>query len=301
MANETEMDNNPNLVGHVGQFDAYEGGVCNFMEWIGSGGQIEILDDEGNANITTDKNQESMEFLSGLIQPRFQNLSATDAVIPRTALTMDEGSSNSVWLAGNAICMRQWPFAYDLTKATNDLNATDGSGNYTQFGITRMPIKSGATNAKSSVVGGAVLSVSTYSNNKQEAFNLIRYLGDQDAQEYELTSTANFPALKSVFSNPPSGYEWITDFASAAQSTLSRPVHPKYSQMSTQIADGFSSLLSGAKNVSTSLAEMEEDVNEIIAGGATETGGIPGYPVGLIAVASLFSIGIMVAIMKKKH
>ncbi len=214
---------------------------------------------------------------------------------------MDEGSSVGKWLAGEAICMRQWTFAYENSKNTVSLNATDGSGNYTQFGITRMPVKEGVDGAKSSVVGGAVLSISTFSTHKEEAMNLIRFLGDELAQEYELTSIANFPALESVFDSPPSGYDWITDFKSAAQSTLSRPVHPKYSQISTEMADKFSDLLSGVKSVPQALGEMEEATNEIIEGGATTTGGIPGYPVGLLAVASLCAIGIIGAILKKRH
>jgi ABC-type glycerol-3-phosphate transport system substrate-binding protein len=289
LANETEQTLNPDLVGHVGQFDAYEGGVCNFIEWLGGNGVTDIFDADGNPNLNTSDAQEAMEFLKGLIAPRYTGVQGTAYIIPRSALTMDEGSSVGKWLAGEAITMRQWTFGYASSAGTTDLNATDTNGDYTQFGVAPLPTKSGAASEKSSVVGGAVLAIPKFSENQDEALNLIRFLGDEVAQQYELTSVSNFPALESAYDDLPAGYEWAGEFFDAFEKTLARPVHPKYSLISSEIADKFSDLLSGVKSVGQALGEMDADIGEIVGGRPTVS---PGFdlPVLIAAFGSIIAI-----------
>lgn len=288
LANATEQALNPDLVGFVGQFDAYEGGVVNFVEWLGGNGLTSLFDANGNPNLNTSDAQYAMNFLKGLIAPRYTGVQDTQYIIPRSALTMDEGSSVGKWLAGESIFMRQWTFAYGSSASEAGLNATDTSGDYTQFGVAPLPTRSGATDEKSSCVGGAVLAISSFSQNQEEALNLIRYLGDEHAQIFELTEVSNFPALKSAYSNLPTGYEWANEFFSAFDKTLARPVHPKYSVISTEIADKFSDLLSGVKSVPLALGEMDEDIAEVI-GGRPTTSPID-LPLIILAIGSLAAI-----------
>lgn len=299
LANTTEQSLNPDLVGFVGQFDAYEGGVCNFMEWVGSAGVTDIFDDDGMADLNNSDVQGAMEFVKGLVAPRYTGVQGTDYIIPRAGLTHDEGSSVGMWTAGNAIFMRQWPFAYGSSISTEGLNATDGEGDYKQFGVTAMPTKTGAADEKSSVVGGAILSISSYSQNQALAMELIRYLGDSDAQKAELTEVSNFPALKSVFSDLPTGFEWVADFEEAADKSLSRPIHPKYPDISTEIADKFNDILGGVKSVGQGLGEMEEAINEIIEGGPDESS-VPGFPVAILGISIMMTVGILF-IAKKRN
>ncbi|MFX1478691.1 MAG: hypothetical protein ACFFCI_11235, partial [Promethearchaeota archaeon] len=74
----------------------------------------------------------------------------------------------------------------------------------------------------------------------------------------------NFPALKSVYDNPPSGFEWIKNWSAQVNLTLSRPITLNYSQISPIIADYFSDLLSGNKEVSDALEQMEKEIEEIL-------------------------------------
>ena len=297
LANSSEQTLNPDLVGLVGQFDAYEGGVCNFIEWIGSNGVTSIFDADGKVNCNNTKAIEAMTFLSGLVAPRYTGVQGTDYIIPRSGLTMDEGSSVGAWLAGNAIFMRQWPFAYGLSENNDLLNATDGSGHYTQFGVTAMPTHTGAADEKSAIVGGAILAIPTSGTHQEEAMKLIRFLGDTAAQKAELTECSNFPALKSVFSDLPTGFEWVKNFEGAADLTLARPVHPKYSTFSVEIADKFNDIISGLKTPELGLGEMDAAITEIIGGGPTS---IPGFSIPFI-IAAFVSTVALIAIFKKKH
>jgi multiple sugar transport system substrate-binding protein len=296
--NETGLLDNPDLVGYIGQLDAYEGGVVNFFEWCGSNGALDVVTSDGDVNIDVPKVHEAMDFIKALVPPQYTGVQGTDYIIPRFGLVSDEGSSGNLWLANNSIFCRQWPYIYSLSEA-NDID----------FGLAPLPHFAGATGYKTSAVGGAILAIPTATTGvaREAAINLTKYLGMTEAQESELTADieagpgytpqGNFPALLDVFNNPPSGFEYIQNWSDQAALTLSRPVHPDYPLISNTIADYFSDLLSCQKSVDTALFEMDRDVNEIIHGAAVPP--IPGYSIGLVILSLACVVGIVILVRRR--
>jgi ABC-type glycerol-3-phosphate transport system substrate-binding protein len=292
---------NEDLVGYVGQLDAYEGGVVNFFEWCGSNGALDLVTGEGEVNINTPQVQDAMQFIKDLVPPQYTGVQGNDYIIPRSGLVHDEGSSVGVWLANNSIFMRQWPFAYGLS-LTNGI----------EFGIAPLPHFEGATGYKTSCTGGAILGIpsDTTGTARQAALNLTFFLGGVEGQEAELTADSddvtpgvqplsNFPALKSVYANPPAGFEWIKNWTEQAALTLARPVHPDYAVISSKIADYFSDLLSCQKSVEDALSEMERDVLEIVQGPPEEPL-IPGFSITILILSMTLTIGIVVYVRKRR-
>jgi ABC-type glycerol-3-phosphate transport system substrate-binding protein len=287
----------PDLVGYIGQFDAYEGGVVNFFEWCGSNGALDVITSTGDVNIDTTKVTEAMDFISALVPPQYTGVQGNDYIIPRFGLVSDEASSGNLWLANNSIFCRQWPYIYSLSEA-NKIN----------FGLAPLPHFAGATGYKTSAVGGGILAVPTATTGtaREAAINLTKYLGMQDAQEAELTADidpgptytpeGNFPALLSVFNTPPAGFEYIQNWSAQAALTLSRPVHPDYPLISNSIAAYFQNILSGVKTVDTGLSEMQRDVYEIIHGTNPP---IPGFSIALVILSVAFTVGIITLARKK--
>ena len=283
----------PNLVGYVGQFDVYEGGVVNFFEWASSYGATNLVTSEGDININNPNVEEAMTFLQALFPPQFTGVQGTPYIIPRVGLVMDEGSSVSKWLANESIFMRQWTFAY-----MNSVNIN------MSFGVAPLPTASGATGEKSSCVGGTVLAIPNCSQNQEAAWNLTRFLGDQLAQEFELTNASNFPALKSVYNFPPPGFDWIKNWTSQFQKTMARPVHPKYPLISSIIADSFSDILKQIKDVNVTLAEMEAAIlkitsDEVEVPPSEPTGRIAGYNIILLLLLCVLVISLITVVYKK--
>ncbi|TFF84228.1 MAG: extracellular solute-binding protein [Promethearchaeota archaeon] len=296
------------LVGYVGQLDAYEGGVVNFFEWCGSNGALDLVTSEGDVNINTAEVEAAMDFIKALVPPQYtgvqgnltqfyangtlnpENTGYNNYIIPRYGLVHDEGSSVGKWTAGESIFMRQWTFGYG-----SSLDAG------LDFGVAALPHFAGASGYKTSAVGGAILAIPavTTGTARQAAVNLTKFLGDAEAQEAELVTVSNFPALKSVYSAPPTGFEWIQNWTGQLDLTLSRPVHPSYPLISDVVADYFSDLLSCQKSVATAIEEMETDVLDILAGGPPLEG-IPGYTIGLLILTITGTIGLII-IAKKKH
>jgi ABC-type glycerol-3-phosphate transport system substrate-binding protein len=289
------------LVGYIGQFDAYEGGVVNFFEWCGSNGALDVITSSGDVNIDTTKVTEAMDFIAALVPPQYTGVQGTPSdpnpyIIPRYGLVSDEASSGNLWLANNSIFLRQWPYIYSLSEA-----------NKIDFGLAPLPHFAGATGYKTSAVGGGILAVPTTTTGvaRQAAINLTKYLGMTEAQEAELTAIdpstsapqGNFPALLSVFDSPPAGFEYIKNWSAQAALTLSRPVHPDYPLISNSIAGYFQNLLSGVKTVDTALADMQRDVYEIIHGVTPPP--IPGFSIAIVILSVAFTVGIITLARKK--
>jgi len=250
---ENAISENPDLVGYVGQFDSYEGGVVNFFEWTGSYGATNLISSQGEVNINNSAVRDAMIFLQAVVSRQGSDVQETPTIIPYEGVTMDEGASINKWLSNESIFMRQWTFAY-----TNSID------NNISFGIIPIPTATGSSDEKSSCVGGAILAIPTFSQNKDAAWNFTRFLGDKIAQEFELTNASNFPALKSVYDNPPTGYEWIKNWTNQLSKTLARPVHPKYSLISSVIAQNFNDILKYNKDVNTALNDMETGILNIL-------------------------------------
>ena len=278
------------LVGYVGQLDAYEGGVVNFFEIIGSNGVLDAVTSTGDVNVNTQDVNDAMTFFKALVPPQYTGVQGNDYIIPRYGLVHDEGSSVGKWLANESIFMRQWPFAYGLSEDNN-----------MDFGLCPLPHFAGATGYRTSAVGGAILAVPsvTTGDARDAAVNLIKFLGDQVAQEAELTEISNFPALTSVYASPPAGEEWIMNFTDQLPLTLSRPVHEDYPLISDVIADYFSDLMSCQKSVDDALAEMERDIKEIVGEPVPEPI-IPGYSIAILVITTAFSIGLII-VFRRRH
>lgn len=253
------------LVGYVGQFDAYEGGVVNFFEWCGSNGALDLITSDFIVNINTTDVSDAISFLKGLIAPQSFGVQGTPYIIPRYGLVDDEASSLIKWLANGSIFMRQWDFAYSSSQSYN-----------IDFGLAPLPHFAGATGYKTSAVGGSILAVPSTTTGiaREAAINFIKFLGDQTAQEAELTADiddetpgiqplSNFPALKSVYLNPPSGFEWIKNWSEQVDLTLSRPVTLDYPAISDIIADYFSDTISCQLTPAEGLSSMQEDISNL--------------------------------------
>jgi ABC-type glycerol-3-phosphate transport system substrate-binding protein len=255
--NETGMltTDEADLVGYVGQFDDYEGGTINFFEICGSAGATDLISDDSINIAGNSKVEYAMTFFQGLFPPQYTGVQGTPYIIPRVGLVMDEGSSVSTWAQNNSIFMRQWTFAYSMS-----------IGNGIDFGIAPLPHFAGSTGYKTSCVGGSILAIPSFIDSAHRAatINLTKYMGMDHAQRIELVNTSNFPALKSVYASPPSGFEWIANWTDQLDLTLSRPVEAKYPLISSAISNDFSNIFSGGKTVTQGLNDMQSNIEELL-------------------------------------
>jgi trehalose/maltose transport system substrate-binding protein len=95
---------NPDMWGFVWQGNAYEGLTCDALEWVKSNGGGQIVEPDGTISINNPQAAAAIDRAAGWV----------DTISPPGVLAYTEEESRGVWQVGNAVFMRNWPYAYAL-------------------------------------------------------------------------------------------------------------------------------------------------------------------------------------------
>jgi multiple sugar transport system substrate-binding protein len=145
--------------GFVWQGARYEGLVTVFLEYLGAFGGA-IIDDGGRVVVDSDRAIEALTFMRDSIY--------VDQVVPVSVLTWQEEQARLAFQNGQAVFMRNWPYAYTLLQ---DAEQSRVAGS---VGIAPMPAAAGGSATAS--LGGSVLAINANSGDADAAYQLIEYL-----------------------------------------------------------------------------------------------------------------------------
>jgi len=243
-----EKKNNPDFWGFVFQGNAYEGLTCDALEWIASndGGTIVNRDEE-----VTIANENAAEILE-------QVASWIGDIAPEGVLSFAEEDARKVWQAGNALFMRNWPYAYSL--GNSDDSAVKG-----KFDVSVLPHGKGESAA---TLGGWQLAVSKYSKDPALAAQVAFFFANYKNQKARALASYN-PTIKMLYQDPEvleavpffgSLYDVFTN-AVARPSTASAP---NYNEVSTLFFKAVHEIISGASDDAMgTLEELALDIAEV--------------------------------------
>jgi trehalose/maltose transport system substrate-binding protein len=233
-----EQKSNKDFYGFVFQGNSYEGLTCDALEWVASAGGGDFID---NGKVTID-NKNAATILDAMRQQ-------VGRITPRGVTSFDEEGARNVFAAGNAMFMRNWPYAY----AANLTTPVKG-----KYGVTVLP--HGAKGHSVGTVGGWQLGVSKYSKHKAAAIEFVRYLTSPAVQRFDAIFNSNVPTIpavariKAVVKTNP----YLTP-AIANVARVTRPakyLKQNYNAGSKAIYQGINEILNGqsAKNVLPGIA-----------------------------------------------
>ncbi len=114
--------------GFVWQGNAYEGLTCNALEWVKSFGGGQIVEPDGTISVNNDKAIAALDTVKGWV----------GTISPEGVLAYQEEEARGVWQTGNAVFMRNWPYAYGL--GNGDDSAVKGL-----FDVAPLPTAAGMT------------------------------------------------------------------------------------------------------------------------------------------------------------
>jgi len=204
--------------GFVWQGARYEGLVCVFLEYLAAfGGRI--LDDAGAVVV------DSREAIRALT---FMRQSIADGIVPRSVLTWQEEQTRFAFQNGNALFLRNWPYAASL------MNGTDATVR-NRFAVVPMPTAGGRPAA---ALGGAQLAINARSRHAASAWRLVEYLTAPAQLIERAQATGQFPPRPSLYKSgtladalpvPPEDARRIIDAA------VPRPVTPVYTELSGEL------------------------------------------------------------------
>lgn len=242
------------LWGFVWQGNAYEGLTCNALEWVKSFGGGQIVEPDGTVSINNEKAVAALDTVKGWV----------GTISPEGVLAYQEEEARGVWQTGNAVFMRNWPYAYGLGNGED--SAVKGL-----FDVA--PLPTGGDNATSAAtLGGWNIAVSKYSTKQEAAIQLALYLAGPEAQKQRAINESNLPTIVSLYddadiaSAQPIIPRWKDVFLQAVPRP-SAPTKGKYNEVSSKFWSAVHSTLSGNGTAAENLALLEADLNDLKGSG----------------------------------
>lgn len=203
------------ISGFVGQGARYEGFTVNWLEYYWSAGGELFNEDQSEVVFDVDLAVEVTEFMADAVGSCYA---------PGFNTAMEEEARNE-FQEGNAVFMRNWPYAVSLI---DEDTGSPANGNY---GIAPLPTFTG--DGTISALGGFNLGVSAFSENTDLAKEFVLWAGT-DPEAQAITGQGPPPVLASVyeeFADDPV----LTLIGQVLAEAKARPPAPFYNELSVEL------------------------------------------------------------------
>jgi trehalose/maltose transport system substrate-binding protein len=245
---------NDKILGFVFQAKAYEGLTCDALEWIDSFGGGQIVAEDGSITVNNDKAAAALDLAATWIGD----------VAPEGVLNYAEEEARGVFQSGNAVFMRNWPYAWALGNAPDSPVAG-------KIGVDQLPM-GGEGGKHTGTLGGWQLAVSKYSQNAELAVDLVKHLTSPEEQKRRAIKGSFNPTIAALYQDEeileatPFFGELYETFTNAV-ARPSRVTGTKYNQVSSEFFNAVHSVLSGETDAASSLAALERKLDRLSRGG----------------------------------
>lgn len=245
---------NERMWGFVWQGKAYEGLTCNALEWIDSFGGGAIVDAAGEITVNNAQAAQALALAASWV----------GTISPTGVLNYGEEEARGVFQSGNAVFMRNWPYAWSL--ANSDDSPVKG-----KVGVAALP-KGGAAGKHTGTLGGWQLAVSRYSKHPAQAADLVLYLTSRAEQKRRVIEGSYNPTVAALYDDPEvlqavPFFGSLRETFTRAVARPSRVTRAHYNKVSTEFWEAAHSVLSKKEKSPAALARLERDLKRIKRGG----------------------------------
>ena len=250
-----EVSEAEGVEGYVGQGESYEGFVVNYLEYFWSAGGEVFNEDQSEVILMEgDAAERALDFMTeaqeqGVYAPGFN--------------TMVEDDARTVFQGGDAVFMRNWPYAYPLLSDEED---SEVAGN---FDIAPLPTFDG--DGTISALGGLNNAVSAFSDNPGLATEFVVWAASNEEAQMILGEESLPPTMLSVYDELEDAgdpvFEILPDIAADARA---RPPVPGYNGLSLAMQDNLHPAYNSQQDADSAFAAVVE-----AAEGALEDVGDP--------------------------
>jgi trehalose/maltose transport system substrate-binding protein len=241
---------NGDMWGYVWQGKAYEGLSCDAIEWVASYGGGTIVDDKGNVTIDNPKAAAALT----------EAASWVNTISPQGVLSYDEEASRGTFEAGNAVFLRNWSYVWGTSQ-------TAGGKLVGKVGVTALPV--GAAGERSSgCAGTAHIGVSKYTQHKDAAVSLVRYLTGNAEQKRRVVAAAYNPTVASLYQDPDvlKAVPFLQDAIKGFDESVARPssvTGASYNKVSQAFYTAVHAVLAGEEKADVALKALAADLAKI--------------------------------------
>ena len=237
-------------IGYAWQGAQYEGLVCDFVEVLGGYGGT-VLDPNNSKSVTVNSPQ-GQHALAEMV-------SWVGSISPISITTFNEEACRLAFQNGDALFMRNWPYAYSLGNAS-------GSKIAGKFDITSIPY-GGSNTVGHSCTGGWNMAINAFSKNPDASWSFIKYMLGAYAQKTLAIKGSFTPALQSVYSDSAvqTAQPLFTKLAPILQNALPRPVSPVYPDLSNIIQIHVHQALTKVASVTDALNALQSELQALVS------------------------------------
>jgi trehalose/maltose transport system substrate-binding protein len=186
-----------------------------------------------------------------------------DRISPPGILNYAEEEARGVFQSGNAVFMRNWPYAWALAQSAD--SPVRG-----RVGVA--PLPGGVLGDSAATLGGWQLAVSRYSEHPTIAADLVRYLTSAQEQKRRAIAASLNPTIPALYADPDvlAAAPFFADLQDIMRQAVARPssvTGSRYNQVSNAFWSAVHRVLSGKQPAAQSLAALERRLNRLSRGG----------------------------------
>jgi multiple sugar transport system substrate-binding protein len=252
MANKVKQDQGVKY-GFVFQGDAYEGGVCNGLEYIWTHGG-DVLDPSDPNKVIID----SPESAAGLAA---EHSMLSSGAAPQAVSTYQEAETDAAFFQdpGNAVFARQWPYGYAYLD-------TKGYLKQDQVGVGPLPTEEGQDLA--SCLGGWDMLINAQSDMQDEAWEFIKFMTAPEQMKFRAVRATVLPTRTALLEDPEiSKIPVVSQGKPAIENTHARPVSEYYADMSLEMNEQFNACLKGDVSPEQAVSTLQKSLEGIVEAG----------------------------------
>jgi len=237
--------------GFVWQGARYEGLVTVFLEHLGGfGGQI--LDAHGNVVVDSDAAVDALRFMR-------DSLRGSDPVVPQAALAWQEEQTRFAFQNGDAVLMRNWPYAAALLR---DPQQSRVAG---RFGVAAMP--AGPGGMPTAALGGGQLAINAFSQQPEQAYALVAFLTAPEQMLERAREVGQYPTRPAMYESAALADALTVaadEVREVVQHAVPRPATPVYAQLSEILQVHLHRALTGQQEPRPALEEAARDMRDLL-------------------------------------
>lgn len=234
-------EKNPNLSGFQTAGAPIEGTVCTYLVPLWELGG-DLTDRAGKLALNTADAKKPFELWADY---------KAAGVMPANIAEIVTDRIRQNYQAGNLISGMTWGYVWNRVENDADSQVKGKTA------VVPMPGFAAGKNA--TCIGGWQLAVTAFSKNKAEAVKLVRFLSSPEISKMQAILASHLPVFAEVYTDADvvKANPWFRDALPVVQSARSRPVTPRYNEVSEIIRTNMNAYLAGTKTADAALADMQ--------------------------------------------
>ncbi len=239
-------EHNPALQGVSFQGKAIEGAVCTFLVPYWS--MSKSLQQDGRFAYDQQAAAKALGMWVDLVK---------QGVAPKNVAEVATDDTRMTFQAGNAIFAVLWAYGWADFQS-------GGSPVKGKVGVAVVPAMTGGQSV--SCLGGWQWGVSAYSQHRDEAVKLIKFLSTPEISKLLAINESLLPVFPSVYQDPEvlKANPWFSQALPVVDSARARPVTPQYSEVSEIIRSTVNAVLAGTKTPELGAAEIGARLRRVL-------------------------------------